>query len=204
MEFSEKLKILRAEKGVSQAKLAESIHISRSAIAKWENGLGLPSEDSLKLLAEYFGVTKEDLLPDKAGEETLVSKNKIIDKQKQLIVGLLLGVCLGLFVLAYAFIESLREYLLMIALGIMIIALGIFNIRGNIASIHWYNRRKVSKEEQKPYCRVMGIGSVIIGAGIACSAFVQAFANEILSLISIAVGLVLMLYAQFRYNKGIF
>ena len=41
MEFSEKLKELRSEKGISQAKLAVDIHISRSAVAKWENGLEL-------------------------------------------------------------------------------------------------------------------------------------------------------------------
>lgn len=40
MEFSERLKELRSEKGISQAKLAADIHISRSAVAKWENGLG--------------------------------------------------------------------------------------------------------------------------------------------------------------------
>ena len=56
MEFSERLKELRSEKGISQAKLAADIHISRSAVAKWENGLGLPSDESLKMLAEYFGV----------------------------------------------------------------------------------------------------------------------------------------------------
>ena len=44
MEFSEKLKELRSEKGISQAKLAADIHISRSAVAKWENGLGLPEK----------------------------------------------------------------------------------------------------------------------------------------------------------------
>ena len=47
MEFSERLKELRSEKGISQAKLAADIHISRSAIAKWENGLGLPNDESL-------------------------------------------------------------------------------------------------------------------------------------------------------------
>ena len=47
MEFGTKLKELRATKGVSQAKLAADIHISRSAVAKWENGLGLPNDESL-------------------------------------------------------------------------------------------------------------------------------------------------------------
>ena len=39
MEFCDKLKELRAEKGISQTKLAADIHISRSAVAKWENGI---------------------------------------------------------------------------------------------------------------------------------------------------------------------
>lgn len=61
MEFAERLKQLRSEKGVSQTKLAADIHISRSAVAKWENGLGMPNYDSIQLLADYFGVAVEDL-----------------------------------------------------------------------------------------------------------------------------------------------
>ena len=59
MNFSDKLKELRQEKGISQAKLAEEIFVSRSAVAKWENGLGIPNEESLQLLAEYFEVTED-------------------------------------------------------------------------------------------------------------------------------------------------
>ncbi|MBE6676157.1 MAG: helix-turn-helix transcriptional regulator, partial [Ruminococcaceae bacterium] len=72
MEFSERLKELRSEKGISQAKLAADIHISRSAVAKWENGLGLPNDESLKLLADYFGITIDELIPNKSNEEILV------------------------------------------------------------------------------------------------------------------------------------
>ena len=56
MEFKDKLKMLRTEKGISQQALADEIFVSRSAVAKWENGLGYPSEDSCKALAEYFDV----------------------------------------------------------------------------------------------------------------------------------------------------
>ena len=69
MNFAEKLKELRQEKGISQAKLAEDIFISRSAIAKWENGLGIPNEDSLKLLAEYFNIDENELLQNKENEQ---------------------------------------------------------------------------------------------------------------------------------------
>ena len=90
MEFCDKLKDLRAKKGVSQAKLAADIHISRSAVAKWENGLGLPNDESLKLLSRYFGVSIDELLPDKPTAETIVSKNKTIDQQWKAIIGLVL------------------------------------------------------------------------------------------------------------------
>ena len=111
MEFSEKLKELRSGKGISQAKLAADIHISRSAVAKWENGLGLPNDESLKLLAEYFGITIDELIPNKSNEEILVSKNKTIDQQKKVIIGFAAGCAIGLFILGFIFIEPLRESL---------------------------------------------------------------------------------------------
>ena len=111
MEFSKKLKELRNKKGVSQAKLAADIHISRSAVAKWENGLGLPNDDSLKLLANYFCVTVDELISNKSTEEILVSKNKTIDQQKKIIIGFATGCAIGLFILGFIFIEPLRDSL---------------------------------------------------------------------------------------------
>ena len=66
MEFREKLRKLRLERGLSQQELADGIFVSQSAEAKWENGLGLPSEASREALAAFFDVpaaallTKED------------------------------------------------------------------------------------------------------------------------------------------------
>lgn len=62
MSFCEKLKELREKKGMSQTDLARAIFVSRSAVAKWENGLGLPSDPNMKALSEFFGVSEEDLL----------------------------------------------------------------------------------------------------------------------------------------------
>ena len=207
MEFCDRLKKLRADKGVSQAKLAADIHISRSAVAKWENGLGLPNDESLKLLGEYFGVSIEELLPNKPAEETLVSKNKTIEQQKKVILGFSIGCSIGLFFLAFIFIEPLRDCLELLGIGVILTLLGIFNMRGNIGSIHWYNRRKVKNEDQLPYCRFMGTGTLIIGVSLIAAGFVQALANDEAAawVISggVIVGLALMLYAQFKYNRGI-
>ena len=53
MEFKEKLKKLRAQRGISQQALADAIFVSRSALANWENGLGLPSDASYEALTSY-------------------------------------------------------------------------------------------------------------------------------------------------------
>ena len=64
MEFKDKLKKLRTEAGLSQEALGSAVHISRSAIAKYENGNGKPSVDTLKALAMYFGVSECELKGD--------------------------------------------------------------------------------------------------------------------------------------------
>ena len=208
MEFGTKLKELRATKGVSQSKLAADIHISRSAVAKWENGLGLPNDESLRMLSEYFGIPVSDLIPDKTNAETIVSKNKTIDQQKKAIIGLSIGCAAILFILAFIFIEPLRDSLELLGLGAIIASLGIFNLRGNIGSIHWYNRRKVTKENQLPYCRCVGLGTLIVGLSMILSGIVQAFAGMevggIIIIVGFMGGLCLIVYAQFKYNKGIF
>ncbi len=208
MEFSEKLKELRNTKGISQARLADDIHISRSAVAKWENGLGLPNDESLKMLADYFGVTVDELIRDKADEEILVSKNKTIDQQKKALIGFALGCAVGLFILAFVFIEHLRDVLELLGLGAILTALGIFNMCGNIGSIHWYNRRKVKKEDQKIYCLIVGLGTLIVGVGLIAAGIVQALVgieqSSFIIVGGILIGLVLILYAQFKYNRGLF
>ena len=208
MEFSEKLRELRVQKNISQAKLAADIHISRSAVAKWENGLGLPSDESLKLLADYFGVAVDELITNKTNEEVLVSKNKTIDQQKKIIIGFTVGCTIGLFILAFIFIEPLRNALELLGLGTILTVLGIFNMCGNIGSIHWYNRRKVTKENQKAYCMVVGLGTLIIGVCLIVAGIVQALIgiepSAVIMVIGILVGLTLILYAQFKYNRGLF
>lgn len=208
MEFSQKLKELRTQKGVSQAKLAADIHISRSAVAKWENGLGLPSDESLKLLVDYFDITIDELMPNKSSEEILVSKNKTIDQQKKVIVGFAAGCAVALLILGLIFIEPLRASLVQLGLGVVLMLLGAFNMNGNIGSIHWYNRRKVTKENQKAYCMLVGLGTLIVGAAIIAGAVIQALgdsgAGGLAMGIGILIGLVFILYAQFKYNRGLF
>ncbi len=62
MEFNEKLQNMRKKKGLTQEELAEILFVSRTAISKWESGRGYPAIDSLKAIANFFGVTVDELL----------------------------------------------------------------------------------------------------------------------------------------------
>lgn len=62
MELGEKLQELRKSRGLTQEALAEELHVSRTAVSKWESGRGWPSIDSLKEVSAFFGVTIDELL----------------------------------------------------------------------------------------------------------------------------------------------
>ena len=100
MDFKDKLKKLRIENGLSQEALAEAVHISRSAIAKYENGNGNPSEETLKALAVYFGVEVDELRSDnvikKNKKNKLLIKAGIIASAVLLIGGTAAGITLGI------------------------------------------------------------------------------------------------------------
>lgn len=55
------IKLLRKAKGVTQEELAEAVHVSFQAVSKWENG-GAPDIDTLPALANFFGVSIDELL----------------------------------------------------------------------------------------------------------------------------------------------
>lgn len=70
MNFSEKLKQIRKNEGLSQEQLAEKIGVSRQAITKWETGKGLPDIENMVIIAEIFKTTLDELLRDSAaGQE---------------------------------------------------------------------------------------------------------------------------------------
>ena len=60
--FSERLKKLRMEKGITQKELADRLHISRSTIAGYESLGKEPDGEKLCALADFFGVSVDYLL----------------------------------------------------------------------------------------------------------------------------------------------
>ena len=64
MTFATKLKKLRKKAGLSQQQLADDLYISRSSLAKYENGLLEPNLDFIKSVAKYFNLQEEDIISD--------------------------------------------------------------------------------------------------------------------------------------------
>ena len=98
------------------------------------------------------------------------------------------------------------ENLMLLILGLFISAIGFVNIKGNISTIHSYNRRKVKEEDVPKYGKAVGTGTLIRGISLVL-AFVASFWSELLIAIIVMpafiVGIGFILYGQFKYNKGI-
>jgi len=63
--FSRNIRELRKSRKINQIQLGERIHYSSKAISKWENGDVLPDITTMKMLADFFSVSVDDLISNK-------------------------------------------------------------------------------------------------------------------------------------------
>ncbi|MBE6008556.1 MAG: helix-turn-helix domain-containing protein [Lachnospiraceae bacterium] len=62
MEFKERLKTLRKQKGITQSDLAGILNYGYTAVSNYESGRNEPSIKDLKKIAEFFDVSMDYLL----------------------------------------------------------------------------------------------------------------------------------------------
>lgn len=74
LKIGEKIKELRKAQDITQEKLADYLNISYQAVSKWENGLALPDITLLPKLANFFGVSTDELLDLNASENEVELK----------------------------------------------------------------------------------------------------------------------------------
>ena len=67
--FSENLKMLRRQKGISQEVLAQELNVVRQTVSKWEKGLSVPDAEMLICIADLFGISVSELLGSKIEQE---------------------------------------------------------------------------------------------------------------------------------------
>lgn len=65
MDFSEKIKALRKEAGLSQTEFGNRFGVTNRAVSKWENAQAMPSTEKLLDICSAFGISTESLFADK-------------------------------------------------------------------------------------------------------------------------------------------
>ena len=88
MSFAITLRKLRTEKGLSQQEMAERMYVTRSTVARWENGSRLPSAVMIARLAECLG-TDVNMLMNAAAESEEAPNVIIVDDRKIVLSGAL-------------------------------------------------------------------------------------------------------------------
>ncbi len=64
-EFGVRLQYLREKKRISRRLLADFVEVSKISITRYERGERLPDIAVAKRLAEYFGISVDDLIEKK-------------------------------------------------------------------------------------------------------------------------------------------
>ena len=109
----------------------------------------------------------------------------------------------------------MSTFLVCLPLGLLLVILGAVNMTGNISSVHHYHRKRVSEENRKPFGRLVGFGTLLVGASLICFGALMLVYEAVQSLallivatvllsLGILVGLGISFVAMFKYNGGIF
>ena len=104
---------------------------------------------------------------------------------------------------------------LTVGLGLLTSVLGIINMTGNLSSVHSYHRKRVSEADRKPFGRLVGLGTLLIGIALILygilffvsemtQSALPATLGAVLLIVGGVLGIGISFYAMFRYNKGIF
>lgn len=109
----------------------------------------------------------------------------------------------------------MTAFITTLAIGLLACVLSIINMTGNISSLHWYHRHRVTEENRKQFGKLVGAGTLIIGISLILFSillFIYEQTNlELLSVIGTAelicgiiIGSIISFYAIKKYNGGIF
>lgn len=100
-------------------------------------------------------------------------------------------------------------------LGLLIAAMGLTNWKGNLSTLHWYHRHRVTEENRPIFGKLVGAGTMLIGAALIFFSLLSYAGNQlqsaaftvtgsVLLAAAVIIGLGVTFYAMIKYNKGIF
>lgn len=116
LKISEKIKEYRRVFGITQEKFAQDIGISSQAVSKWERGDGYPDITLLPSIANYFGITIDELMGNDKNVSESIQK-RFFEETDRLNVKDRLEVCEKYYkqypennVIAYDFAQNIYMY----------------------------------------------------------------------------------------------
>lgn len=96
MNFSQRLRELRRQRGLTQEELAKELDLAKSSISMYENGKRKPSFEVLEMFADFFNVNLDTLYGASEGfrctpeEEVMVKKfRRLTPTGKQSVLAIL-------------------------------------------------------------------------------------------------------------------
>ncbi|MEY8391416.1 DUF3784 domain-containing protein [Lachnospiraceae bacterium] len=101
--------------------------------------------------------------------------------------------------------ENLFAAIILGLFAILFFALGyLVWIKEKITLFHSYHYNKVSEENKKPFCKISGIGLIIIGMGILIATMISITGlmyGYIAFALGFLIGLSILIYAGIKYNR---
>ena len=103
--------------------------------------------------------------------------------------------------MVFGFVVELSVGLLCVIIGLLI------RIKKKVSLVHEYHYKNVRQEDIPAYCRLLGLGLVIIGLGICVTGFFNLFESSlwwIPMLVGFVAGFAVLNRAQKKYNGSWF
>lgn len=83
MNISEKIRLVREQRGFSQAQLADKLGVARTTVTAWESATVAPSLAMLMQLCDYFNVSADYLLG--RDKRSVVDVSSLSDEESETI-----------------------------------------------------------------------------------------------------------------------
>ena len=101
MKISQVLKDIRQHHQLTQESLAERLNVSRSAIARWESGKGIPDIGNLIAISREFDLSLDQLIKEDERLEKKVIEDSKAKKWHYLVIFYLFSALVEIAIFAY-------------------------------------------------------------------------------------------------------
>lgn len=101
MKISQVLKDIRQHHQLTQEALAERLNVSRSAIARWESGKGIPDIGNLIAISREFNLSLDQLIKEDERLEKKVIEDSKAKKWHYLVIFYLFSALVEIAIFAY-------------------------------------------------------------------------------------------------------